>query len=110
MSLPHGRLFAETMLLPGGWASDVAVTLDGKGRIAQVEPGSVPRPEDEIAAGPVLPPLANVHSHAFQRAMAGLAEVAGEGEDTFWTWRQEMYRCVATMTPDDAEAVATKLY
>lgn len=107
---PGGRFFAETMLLPDGWASDVAVTVDGKGRITQVEPGATRGPGDEIAAGPVLSSLANVHSHAFQRAMAGLAEIAGPGEDTFWTWRQEMYRCVATMTPDDVEAVAAKLY
>ncbi len=107
---PAGRLFAETMLLPAGWARDVAVTVDERGRIARVEPGSIRQPGDETIAGPVLPPLANVHSHAFQRAMAGLAEIAGPGEDTFWTWRQEMYRCVATMTPDDVEAVAAKLY
>ena len=107
---PGARFFAETMLLPNGWARDVAVTVDGKGRIAHVEPGTTRRDGDEIAAGPVLPPLANLHSHAFQRAMAGLAEIAGPGQDTFWTWRQEMYRCVATMTPDDVEAVAAKLY
>lgn len=107
---PAGRFFADTMLLPAGWTRDVAVTVDGKGRIAQVEPGAVRQPDDEIAAGPVLPALANVHSHAFQRAMSGLAETSGPGEDTFWTWRQEMYRCVATMTPEDVEAVAAKLY
>jgi len=107
---PGGRLFAETMLLPDGWARDVAITVDGMGRIERVEPGTTRQSHDEVAAGPVVPALANVHSHAFQRAMAGLAEVAGPGEDTFWTWRQEMYRCVATMTPDDIEAVAAKLY
>ena len=107
---PGGRLFAETMLLPGGWARDVAITVDERGRITRVESGTERQPHDEIAAGPVVPALANVHSHAFQRAMAGLAEIAGPGEDTFWTWRQEMYRCVATMTPDDVEAVAAKLY
>ncbi len=54
--------------------------------------------------------MANVHSHAFQRAMAGLTEVRGPTGDTFWTWREAMYRFVGRMTPDDVEAVAAQLY
>ncbi len=68
-----------------------------------------PRPGDEICET-VLPGTANLHSHAFQRGMAGLAEMRGPGEDNFWSWRTVMYRFALTMTPDDVEAVAAKLY
>ena len=58
----------------------------------------------------MIPAPANLHSHAFQRAMAGLAEVRGQGDDTFWTWRETMYRFALMMSPDDIEAVAAQLY
>ena len=68
-------------------------------------------PEDvERLDGPVLPGMANLHSHAFQRAMAGLAETRGPGEDDFWSWRERMYRFVLRLTPDDAFAIARFLY
>jgi len=96
------RLFFRHALLPTGWAENVAVRIAG-GRIHAVEPG-------EAAAGPVhgigLPGMANVHSHSFQRAMAGLTERRGTGDDSFWTWRELMYRFALRMTPDDVEAVA----
>ena len=57
-----------------------------------------------------MPGVANVHSHAFQRAMAGLVERRGPEDDSFWTWREVMYRFLATMTPDDIEAVAAWAY
>src|SRR5262249_56631341 len=66
------------------------------------------------AAGPVLPGMPNLHSHAFQRAMAGLTEQAGQGgsggDDSFWTWRQVMYGFVARLTPDHVQAIAAQLY
>ena len=107
--LPN-RLHAARALLPSGWADDVAISLGRDGRIAAVEPGAAPRPGDEIARGPVLPAMPNLHGHAFQRAMAGLAEVSGSGDDSFWTWRDTMYRIVGRLTPDDVEAVAAKLH
>ncbi|MGQ9371159.1 formimidoylglutamate deiminase [Azospirillum sp. ST 5-10] len=110
MPSPSRRIFAETALLDEGWAGDVAVTLDETGRILAVEPGAAVGPGDERAAGPLLPALANLHSHALQRAMAGLGEVAGSGEDSFWTWREAMYRLNAAASPDDVEAIAAKLY
>ena len=58
----------------------------------------------------MAPAAANLHSHAFQRAMAGLAEIRGRETDTFWTWRETMYRFALTMSPDDVEAVAAQLY
>jgi formimidoylglutamate deiminase len=62
------------------------------------------------ALGPVLPGMPNVHSHAFQRAMAGLAERRGHATDDFWTWREAMYRLVTHLSPEDVEAVAARLY
>ncbi|MBK5569521.1 formimidoylglutamate deiminase [Ensifer sp. SSB1] len=109
-SFPVNRIFAERALLPGGWAQNVAISLDPSGRIATVETGSTAANGDERAAGPLIPAIANLHSHAFQRAMAGLAEVAGSGDDSFWTWREEMYRTVGLVNPDDVEAIAAKLY
>ena len=57
-----------------------------------------------------IPGMASLHSHAFQRGMAGLAEIRGDTTDTFWTWRETMYRFALMMTPDDVESVATLLY
>ncbi|ACP26488.1 formiminoglutamate deiminase [Sinorhizobium fredii NGR234] len=104
------RLFAEQALLSTGWAENVVISIGADGHIAAVEAGQAPARGDGRAAGPVVPAMPNLHSHAFQRAMAGLAEVAGSGDDSFWTWREEMYRTVGLVDPDDVEAIATKLY
>ncbi|MCZ4091607.1 formimidoylglutamate deiminase [Sinorhizobium psoraleae] len=109
-TFPVPRLFAERALLPTGWAENVAIILDGNGGIASVMIGQAPAEGDERLSGPVVPAIANLHSHAFQRAMAGLAEVAGTGDDSFWTWREEMYRTVGLVDPDDVEAIAAKVY
>ncbi|MCA1492496.1 formimidoylglutamate deiminase [Sinorhizobium alkalisoli] len=107
---PAQRLFAERALLPTGWAENVAVSIGDDGRLAAIEPNQASDAADERVVGPLLPAMANLHSHAFQRAMAGLAEVAGAGDDSFWTWREEMYRTVGLVNPDDVEAIAAKLY
>lgn len=91
-------------LLPQGWARDVRVSMAG-GSIASVETGA-PASSADARASVGLPGLANVHSHAFQRAMAGLTEHRGPGADSFWTWRELMYRFVARLTPEDVEAIA----
>lgn len=101
-------IFAQQALLPTGWGRDVLVAVEN-GRIAALEAGASPEGADERCAL-LLPTLANLHSHAFQRAMAGLAERRGPRADTFWTWREEMYRHALAMTPDDAQAVAAMLY
>jgi formimidoylglutamate deiminase len=104
--------FAAQALLPDGWARDVRIETDGAGWIIAVAPqGS--RHEAEPLRGAVLPGMPNVHSHAFQRAMAGLAERAGAttaGADSFWTWRERMYAFLDRLTPDHAHAVARQLY
>jgi formiminoglutamate deiminase len=97
-------LWFAKALLPHGWAADVRITL-AQGRIAKVEPDATATPEDERhAIG--LPGLPNLHSHAFQRGMAGLAERRGPSNDSFWTWREAMYRFVDRIGPTELEAIA----
>jgi formimidoylglutamate deiminase len=107
---PRRCLHAKRALLAEGWAADVTIGYDAAGTIVAIERDGAPAPGDEIAAGPLLPAMVNLHSHAFQRAMAGLAEVAGAGDDSFWTWREAMYRLVGTLMPADVEAIAARLY
>ncbi len=101
-------LFADQALLPPGWASDVRIAMQG-GVIHAIEPNVTPAPEDERVAI-LIPAMPNLHSHAFQRGMAGLAETRGLGDDSFWSWREVMYRFALAMTPDQVEAVAAQLY
>jgi formimidoylglutamate deiminase len=101
-------LHAARALTPDGWKSDVRVTIDD-GSITSVQTGASSQEGDERHAI-MAPAAANLHSHAFQRAMAGLAEVRGKETDTFWTWRETMYRFALMMSPDDVEAVAAQLY
>jgi formimidoylglutamate deiminase len=95
-------------LLPSGWADDVQVIV-ADGTIAKVTTGVAQGSRDERHQL-AIPGIASLHSHAFQRGMAGLAESRGNVADTFWTWRETMYRFALEMTPDDTEAVATLLY
>lgn len=98
------RLWFSAALLPHGWADAVRLTV-ADGRIADIEVGIAP--ESEERHGPAVPGLSNVHSHTFQRAMAGLTERrGGAAGDDFWTWREHMYRFVDRLDPDDVEAVA----
>ncbi len=97
-------IWAEHALLPEGWAESVRVAVSPEGRIASVETGASPGGE---RVGLLLPAMANLHSHAFQRAMAGRSEARGpQPRDTFWTWRQIMYRFLDHLTPEDVEAIA----
>jgi formimidoylglutamate deiminase len=103
-------LFAPLALLPEGWARDVRVSLSD-GRIAAVEAQVAPAPGDERLAGrALLPAVPNLHSHAFQRAMAGMTERRGAGDDSFWTWRRLMYRFLDVLDPDDVEVIAAFAY
>jgi formimidoylglutamate deiminase len=101
-------LFAERSLLADGWARQVRVSLGEDGRIAAVETGAAAQPGDERLDGRILLPApANLHSHAFQRAMAGMTEArAPSGKDSFWTWRKLMYRFLDALNPEDIEAIA----
>ena len=101
-------LWFESALLPQGWASRVRITAEAGG-IASVSAGVDPGEADERhAVG--FPGLPNLHSHAFQRALAGLTERAGPAGDSFWTWRELMYQFVERIDPDELEAIAALAY
>jgi len=104
-------IFARAALLPSGWAENVLIEADDDGTIVATTPDSRVTRGALRMPGPVLPGMANLHSHAFQRAMAGLAEAAGQGgQDSFWTWRDIMYRFLARLDPGQVGAIAAQLY
>ncbi len=101
--------FAERALLPTGWATNVRFEVSANGLLSQVQ-ANAERGDAEVLNGPVVPGMPNLHSHAFQRAMAGLAEVAGNPNDSFWTWRDLMYRLVGQISPQQLGVIARQLY
>jgi formimidoylglutamate deiminase len=103
-------LFAAHALLPTGWARDVLLSWNEQGFLTDVKTQCVCPAGILQAAGPLLPGMPNLHSHAFQRAFGGLTEYRGVAQDSFWSWRSLMYRFVAAITPDQLEAIATGLY
>jgi formiminoglutamate deiminase len=104
----HRELFFDHALLPEGWAHDVRVTVAGGVIVSAAS--AAERGRAERIAGIAVPGIPNLHSHAFQRAMAGLAERRGPQSDSFWTWREVMYRFLAQLSPDDVEAIAAFAY
>ena len=98
----------ETALLPDGWAREVRLGVED-GRIVSVAADATPEASD-VRSAIGLPGLPNLHSHAFQRAMAGLTEARGPEGDSFWTWRDLMYRFVERLSPDDVEAIAAQAF
>ena len=101
-------LHAATAFTPSGWEPNVRIAIVD-GRVASLETGVGPAPDDERCAI-LLPALANLHSHAFQRAMAGLAERRGANGANFWTWRETMYATALALDPEDIEAIAAQAY
>jgi formimidoylglutamate deiminase len=101
--------FAERALLPAGWANNVRFEVGADGLLTKVQ-ADAKRQGAELMNGPVVPGMPNLHSHAFQRAMAGLAEVAGNPNDSFWTWRDLMYRLVGQISPQQLGVIARQLY
>ncbi len=101
-------IFADRALLPDGWTERVRITVTG-GHITQVTPSAAPQAGDTRVSA-LLPALSNLHSHSFQRAMAGMTEHRVSGRDSFWTWRDLMYRFLDRLTPDQFEAIAALVY
>jgi cytosine/adenosine deaminase-related metal-dependent hydrolase len=101
-------IFAKLALLDSGWAEDVRLVVE-QGKIKSVTVGAAPA-ADDTRVDTVLPALANLHSHSFQRAMAGMTEFRAHGRDSFWTWRDLMYRFVNRLTPEQLEAIAAMVF
>ncbi|WP_345813677.1 formimidoylglutamate deiminase [Paraburkholderia sp. PREW-6R] len=111
MTQPKHSLFAQHAYLPDGWRRNVLFEWDAAGMLTSVAPDTAVAPRGvEQAAGPLLPGMPNLHSHAFQRAMAGLTEYRANATDNFWSWRDLMYRFAARISPDVLGAVAQWLY
>jgi formimidoylglutamate deiminase len=102
-------LFAKQAFLPQGWVGNVRLHWDASGSLSEIEHDAVAQIH-EVQHSYVLPGMTNLHSHAFQRAMAGMTEIAGEGPDSFWTWRDLMYRYALAISPDQMQAIAAQLY
>ena len=99
-------IFARRALLPNGWGENVEIGIGADGRIESVTSDARDRP-GATSVDLLLPALSNLHSHTFQRAMAGLTESRGPSQhDSFWTWREVMYRFLDVLTPDEIEAIA----
>jgi formimidoylglutamate deiminase len=98
------NLWFASALIDAAWVENVRISIDS-GCIACIESGVAAAPGDERHRV-ALPGIPNVHSHAFQRALAGLTESAGPGADSFWTWRNLMYRFVARLSAEDLEALS----
>lgn len=101
-------LFAENAYLPMGWASNVRIEWEDS-EILRVTPQSAPQPEDSRVET-LVPAIPNLHSHAFQRVLAGLAESTQGKEDDFWTWREAMYAVAAWINPERLYTIAVQLY
>ena len=101
-------IFARQALLADGWAENVRVTIANM-RIAGITAGAKAEPDDQ-RVDTLLPALSNLHSHSFQRAMAGMTEHRARGRESFWTWRETMYKFLAHLTPKHVEAIAALVF
>ncbi|MDW8443635.1 MAG: formimidoylglutamate deiminase [Acetobacteraceae bacterium] len=108
---PSSQAFlAPWALLPKGWSRNVLIEVSECGTISSVTENASPSAAQALP-GPVLPGMTSLHSHAFQYAMAGLAQAADpSGQDHFWSWREVMYRFLARLSPEDVEAIAAQLH
>ena len=103
-------LWAEQAWIAGRWQQGVALEVDPMGRWGSIRSGVMQPPAGaRQLPGPVLPGLVNAHSHAFQRAFAGLAERRESQADDFWSWRERMYQVALRITPAQMRAVAAQL-
>jgi formimidoylglutamate deiminase len=99
---------ADRALLPHGWAEDVLIEIEGEGNIAGIVPGGADTAAERIR-GIVIPGMIDLHSHAFQRGLAGLTQRLATEEASFWGWRERMYDFAAKLTPEDQWVIAAQL-
>ena len=103
-----GKIWANSALLASGWADSVEIKIDATGNITTISPDLPYSDGDRVEV--LIPAIPNVHSHAHQRAMAGLGERAGDTQDSFWTWRKVMYHYLERIRPDNLFHIAAQLY
>lgn len=101
-------IFAKRAWIDGAFAHDARFALKA-GRILEIKTGAKPE-DNDTRVDTLLPALGNLHSHAFQRAMAGMTEHRVAGRESFWTWRETMYRFLEHLTPDDIESIAAQVF
>lgn len=103
------QIFSARAWIDGQWARNVTLQVGADGHIADIATHA--RADDAaVCVDTLLPALANVHSHSFQRAMAGMTERRADGQDSFWTWRKLMYRFLDHLTPEHYEAIAAQVF
>ncbi|TQV84447.1 formimidoylglutamate deiminase [Aliikangiella coralliicola] len=102
------KLYAEMVLIGNQWQQNKTLSIGEQGTILSIDDGLLSGAEK--VSGALVPGMVNCHSHAFQRAFAGFSEYRASQLDSFWSWRDIMYRFVAKMTPEDAHKVAKYLY
>jgi formimidoylglutamate deiminase len=95
--------------LPDGWHRNVVISVDPEGEIVDISADDTVTTA-RLINGAAIPGMPNIHSHAFQRAMAGLVEQRSSKDDSFWTWRETMYEHASLMTPECLNAIAAQLY
>jgi len=106
-------IFATQAWIDGAWAKDVLLEIDAKGCWAKIQPNTpLDRWPAAVIDGALLPGVVNAHSHAFQRAIAGLTEACTgvHAPDDFWSWRDRMYSAANRITPAQLEVIARQLY
>ncbi len=109
-STPAEKVYAApSALVQGHFIDDALIAVDSDGDIVSVTQGPAPAGAERLK-GIVVPGMPDLHSHAFQRAMAGLAEKASPAGENFWSWRDVMYRFMSRLSPEDVEAIAAELY
>ena len=109
MNRPNSTYHFGRALVDNALLNDVRIEIDGSGLITSLEADAPSGGADQVP-GLALPGMSNLHSHAFQRAMAGLTERSAGPDQDFWTWRATMYKTLASLTPEDVEAIASLLY
>ena len=111
MHRADSRQFAFDRLHDGErWHAQVLLEVDAKGDILALRPRQASDTPGEAIGGWVVPGMPNLHSHAFQRAMAGFSEYRLNREDSFWTWRELMYRLAGNLAPEQVQTIARHLY
>ncbi len=102
------KIHANHVLSGQNWLKNCRIT-SVNGRIAEIQEGASIEPAD-YSVDVMLPSIGNLHSHTFQRAMAGMTEFRAAGKENFWTWRELMYRFLDHLTPEQFEAIAAMVF